>query len=516
MGGGYANLFFPIEEQYHVWIVYGKRRFEDPISGLIVYPEVLLIEASNCNQAQEGIFKYRLFERFGIQSERYDGIWDYEQYVRIAEPAYDALQALFQQDPDGLCYIVSHEFMGMPLVCKAILTGSPDVRTIFYAHEVASVRPLVEDNLGHDTMFYNVLEAATAQGMYLEDAFGSQGHYFKHALIEKARYCDNIFAVGDYVVKEMRFLGSAYDDVNIDLVYNGIPAFQLKLSEKQRSKRLLQEYANSLLDFTPDYVFTHVTRLVTSKGLWRDMRVLQHLDEMLAAENKTAILFILSTLIGPGRSGDDVWRMEAAYGWPMYHRIGYPDLEGAEIGLNSGVAAFNLNSSAIKVVFVNQFGWSRERCGKAMPEAMEFMDIRKGSDVEFGQSIYEPFGIAQVEPLCCGTICVVSNVCGCVGFVQQAANGEETPNLLIADYTELDGLPADVDAVRNIGQAERDHIEAQNSRYVAEELLKRLPRSPSQAEQLLHQGYEIGAHMSWEVVARNYFLPGLAHAARQT
>jgi hypothetical protein len=27
-----------------------------------------------------------------------------------------------------------------------------------------------------------------------------------------------------------------------------------------------------------------------------------------------------------------------------------------------------------------------------MPADMEFMDIRKGSDVEFGQSIYEPFG----------------------------------------------------------------------------------------------------------------------------
>ena len=26
---------------------------------------------------------------------------------------------------------------------------------------------------------------------------------------------------------------------------------------------------------------------------------------------------------------------------------------------------------------------------------MEYADIRRGSDVEFGQSIYEPFGIAQ-------------------------------------------------------------------------------------------------------------------------
>ena len=43
-----------------------------------------------------------------------------------------------------------------------------------------------------------------------------------------------------------------------------------------------------------------------------------------------------------------------------------------------------------------------------MPADMEFMDIRKGSDAEFGQSIYEPFGIAQVEPISFGGICVFS------------------------------------------------------------------------------------------------------------
>ena len=56
---------------------------------------------------------------------------------------------------------------------------------------------------------------------------------------------------------------------------------------------------------------------------------------------------------------------------------------------------------------------------------MEFMDIRKGSDVEFGQSIYEPFGIAQLEPLTFGAICVFSNVCGCAGFFRDVSNGQE-------------------------------------------------------------------------------------------
>ncbi|MDP7348125.1 MAG: class I SAM-dependent methyltransferase, partial [Phycisphaeraceae bacterium] len=107
-------------------------------------------------------------------------------------------------------------------------------------------------------------------------------------------------------------------------------------------------------------------------------------------------------------------------GWPAVHREGYPDLTGLEIDFYRSVVTFNAQSRAIKVVFVNQFGWSRDRCGARMPEDMEFMDIRKGSDVEFGMSVYEPFGIAQVEPLSFGAICLISNVCGCAGFVERA------------------------------------------------------------------------------------------------
>ena len=57
---------------------------------------------------------------------------------------------------------------------------------------------------------------------------------------------------------------------------------------------------------------------------------------------------------------------------------------------------------------------------------MRFLDIRMGSDAEFGQSIYEPFGIAQVEPISFGGICVFTDVSAAVsGFVKKAANGED-------------------------------------------------------------------------------------------
>src|SRR5437588_11530906 len=96
-----------------------------------------------------------------------------------------------------------------------------------------------------------------------------------------------------------------------------------------------------------------------------------------------------------------------------------------------------------------------------MPPDMEFMDIRKGSDVEFGQSIYEPFGIAQVEPISFGGICVYSNVCGCAGLVDHAAGvpagtPDATPNAIVADYTDLPDKGLRIEQLMTIRRTERD------------------------------------------------------------
>ena len=53
-----------------------------------------------------------------------------------------------------------------------------------------------------------------------------------------------------------------------------LPHWRISVDEKMRSRKKLQQYAKNLLKYEPDYVFTHVTRLVPSKGLWRDLRVL--------------------------------------------------------------------------------------------------------------------------------------------------------------------------------------------------------------------------------------------------
>ena len=513
----HAKALGEIELVYHVEIVYGQRKFVDKNKNVTTLTDVILVNVSSSNEAQTSQFKWHLYENFDIESSRYESEWEYEEYLRLAEPAYDALQVLIGGKTNTPVFVISHEFMGMPLALKTLIErnkneDATNMRTVFYAHEVATIRPIVEGHPGHDIRFYNVLEQAKVHGQSIREVFDDPFWYFKHALIDKAHLCDTVFAVGDLVVDELRFLAKPFEEFPINLVYNGIPAFEVSLQEKLTSKALLQKYAKTLLDYRPDYVFTHVTRLVKSKGLWRDLQVLMHLDDLLASNDKTAVLFILSTEIATGRPHENIHEMEESYGWPVYHKIGYPDLVGAEIELNNGVSAFNLQSKAVKVVFVNQFGWSQAACGKRMPIEMEFMDIRKGSDAEFGQSIYEPFGIAQVEPLSFGAICVVSNVCGCCGFIQRATDNRDVPNIVIADYTQLNIPPKSLDDVIHIGLAERNAIEMENSRDIAAKLLGRLPRKPRDVEDMLREGYDIASRMSWEVVVKDYFLPGLEKA----
>jgi len=149
-----------------------------------------------------------------------------------------------------------------------------------------------------------------------------------------------------------------------------------------------------------------------------------------------------------------------------------------------------------------------------MPADMEFMDIRKGSDAEFGQSIYEPFGIAQVEPISFGGICVFSECCGCAGFVHKATGGKPSPNVIIADYTDLPTKGMRPEQLLAIGQPQRDELENTVAAMVAKDLIDRLPREPKEFEQFIERGYDLAKHMSWEVVAREYVVPGIQRASR--
>jgi hypothetical protein len=502
-----------VEQTFGVGVLYGVRQF-----GAAEH-EVILVDATAPNPREVDLFKFYLWQQYGIDSARYSWNPEFNLYLAIAPPLLATLHAIGAGA--GLAphekVIIAHEWLGLPVVFAAQMTEPGSWRTIFYAHETATARRLVEEHSGHDTRFYNALFKAKEWGLSLEATFGNQDDLFKHPLIKQAARCDRIFAVGDLVVEELRFLGGSMATASIDLVYNGVQAVDASLPAKLESKRRLQAYCQAILGYTPDYVFTHVTRLVLSKALWRDIRVLEHLDPLLRSAGKRAVLFILSTSAPAGRRPEWVMAWEAQYGWPVGHRGDNGDLIDQEASFFfDGIEPFNRMARNSRIVLVNQFGWSRERCGRRMPAEMEFLDIRQGSDLEFGQSIYEPFGIAQVEPLTYGALCCVTNVCGCVGFVSHAAGGlDKASNLVLANYVSLPqgywlGSPYEALA---IDRGVRDWIEGINSQAAARTIFERLPKSDAEAQALLESGQAIAHSMTWEVVAQEYLLPGIRSAA---
>jgi hypothetical protein len=508
-----AASFRSIEEQMHVRLIYGTRSFGH------FEAEVLLVDADGIAGEVVNAYKYFLWQRWGLHCDQHQANWEFSFYLNAGEPLFAAIEAITADTPPAVDrFIIAHDWLGLPVVFSALLHKPGKYKTVFYTHEVAAARLLIEEHGGHDARFYNALRLGLAQGNPLDQVFGDQSWFYKHAMMQRAGVCDRLFAVGDLVIDELRFLGGAFREKPIDLVYNGIPARDITLEEKLRSRELMLQYAENLLGYRPDYVFTHVTRMVVSKALWRDLRVLEHLEWMLAAQGKRAVFFIVSTAVPAGRRSEDVHRWEWEYGWPVSHRTDNGDLLGAEENYFRATEVFHRGRQAIRVVFVNQFGWDRKSCGWRMPAEMSLFDLRSGTDLEFGQSIYEPFGIAQLESLGAGSLCVLSNVCGCAGFATSAhdrrGNGlaeNDDRNLIIADYVNLpedQRLRTPWDAL-GIDRTIRDSIETANSFLVAQDIVRRLPQDPEDIRRLLEGGQRVARGMGWETVVRDYFLPAL-------
>ena len=494
----------PIEWAFNVAIIYGTRKYDHALEGRSGEAEVLLIDVFRPNHDRLNAFKTRLWSTFGLDSMRYERFWDYEEYTRLAEPAFYALSALLRPE-DMPATLFSHEFMGMPAALQAILEGGNNFRTIFHAHECASARKIVEDHPGHDMMFYNVLDQAREKKLYIEDAFGPLDSLFRHALVSRTYLCDGIIAVGDRTRDELKFLSNRFDPKTVDLVYNGIPAGKVDLPTKLASRKMMIDYTKAVVGFEPDIIMTHVARPVISKGMWRDFLVCHELDAAFGKQGKKGVLYIL-TSAGGNRRPQDIDDMTKQYGWPRRHRIGYPDLVGPEEGLAFDVETFNAAHKNIQAVLVNQFGWSRQRIGSALPAKMDFADLRRSTDVEFGMATYEPFGISPLEPLCSGAICVISNACGCEGFVRHATGGKGSRNVIVWDSTKLDA-PRTIDQLKAMTRSEREGIEKKVAGELAADLIKVLPTNNEQRAKLLAEGQKLVAKMGWDQVFEDSLLP---------
>ncbi|MFA5424373.1 MAG: hypothetical protein WC374_11010 [Phycisphaerae bacterium] len=497
-----------LERILGVNIIFGIKDYADEQTGIDSSAEIILIDVTMMRAEPVIELKKKLFERFAIKSDQFEHIWEYEQYIRFAAAIIPTLSAIGVANEPGI--IIGHEWMGMPSTLAAMCDGHSDYRTIFYAHEVATVRRIVEEHPGHDVHFYNAMRDGRREGEYLADVFGSQDEYFKHPLVEASRHCDAICAVGDYTAKELRFLSQPFADTPIDVVYNGVPAYETSVEQKLLSKCRLQQYCENMLGYIPDYIFTHVTRLVRSKGLWRDLEILQEIDKQFGKSGNSGVFYILSTEVGQ-REPDSIANMESQYGWPVAHKQGWPDMSGGETEFYTFVQRFNARCRNIKAVFINQFGFEQKLCGKAMPEDISFADVRCGTDVEFGLSVYEPFGISHLEPLTHGGICVLSSVCGCAGFVERVCGLEIPSNVIIKDY--INAEPAQ-SAHEPIGRGVLQRIEQQIAQTVAEEIYGRLAKNQGDLEKLLETGYELAEKMSWQRIVENFVLPSFRKATQ--
>ena len=496
----------PIEWAFNTPIVYGTRHYAPHGTRRTGEAEVLLLDVSNSNEQRVNDVKATLWEHFDLDCARYQTLWDFEEYARLAAPAYYALMALLKE-AELPCVLFSHEFMGMPAALYAMAADPKNFRTVFHAHECSTARRLVEDHPGHDVMFYNAMREARAQGLYVEDVFGPLDHFFRHALVRRTHLCDGIIAVGDATAEELHFLDKAFDGHPIDMVYNGIPSPTITPEEKLASRAMLLDYTEAALGFRPDYLFSHVTRPVISKGLWRDLQVCHELEPILKKKKERAVLYIL-TSAGGVRGPQDVAAMEKQYGWPIDHRAGYPDLVGPEENIWRDVEKFNSHHEQVKVVLVNQFGWSRDRIGAKLDGRMDMGHFRQSVDVEFGMSTYEPFGISPLEPLHAGAVCVISKVCGCAGFVNHVTGDQPPRTVLIADYVEL---KADwkLDDLTQMTMVERDEIEDRVAGEIARDLYARLPKDDKERKALLAEGQKLARKMGWDTVVEEGMLPML-------
>lgn len=519
---GLGSMLRPIEWAFNVRIVYGRRSFRD-LAGRTGDAELLLIDVSQASRERVNAFKWLLYEKLGLDSHRYETTWDYEEWVRLAEPAYHALCALLNGDAAhrGPALLIAHEYMGLPTAFRCGLDRAR-FRTLFHAHECSTARRLVEHLPGRDLAFYPAVRAGRARRQWVGDVFGDQSDYARHALVSRSHRTDVVMAVGPATADELRFLGPEMDRADVRTVYNGVPSVALTVEAKAAARRRVDAWLLAVTGRTFDYLITHVTRPVVSKGLWRDARVGAAIEPMLARAGKTAA-YVLLTCGADTRSPDQVSTMAREYGWPLHHREGHPDLSPIEAVVHRAMDAFEHTEAherarAITPILVNQFGFDRERLGPAAPDDLSMGDLRAAADAELGLAVYEPFGIAPLEPLHAGAVCVVSRVSGCLGLAERALAAESLteescPVLLAVDFTEDAALASD-DPGRcaALTTADRERVEADVCALTARRLFERLPKSPADRARYLELGQRLARRMSWAAVVESDLLPALRAA----
>jgi len=507
--GHFTELFKPLLEKYEIEIVYGKRRLISELNPeRVASVDVLLVDITHMKKELVDLYKYFFWEKFGLPSDRYERDWDYEQYFRIALPYYELLKLLYPSAKEF--YHFSHEYMGIPSLLALELNPDFDRerhKRIFYAHEVAPVRRIVENHPGHDITFYNILFKAKEKNQALEEVFGSQMDWYRTALVKLASRFDRIFAVGDLVAEEYRFLVPAISPEKVKVIYNGLPVDHLTWEEIENSRRKFQNCLSLKGCERVDVLFSHVCRLVKSKGIWRDFIVLSILDRYFEKTGLKGVYILLATQIPQGRPAELIDKLVKEYGWPFNHRPGWPDLVGDEIAIYQEVERFNQKAKNIKAIFINQFGLSKRKCGIDFPEDITTRDLKIASDLEFGLSIYEPFGISHIEVLPSGGLSLLSTSCGVYYLLEKTFKEEPKPFVSI-DFIEIaKDLPEE--NLLTLTKEKREAFEELAIAKASNLLFQRLPKNSEERKRNFESIRPFLKELDWEAIVKKYFLPSL-------
>ncbi|MFO1430071.1 MAG: hypothetical protein U1F76_08030 [Candidatus Competibacteraceae bacterium] len=510
----YSKQLQSIETVYGVSILYGKHYFSKEANNNEI--EVLLIDLNHLwdyirekDTQRWRTFIEKLGNGFGIDEELKPYLngytdYDFEYGMLFAGPAFEVLSILLANTKNQ-CFLIAHNILGLPFLYKTILEKNKNFHTIFYASECSSARFCIEAKNGSDSKFYNLLKRYDPRRKCLEDIFKDIPVRGKYQLLKEAYRCEKVIAVGDNILNELRFLGKSFSNKLIDLCYHGIPYHPITLLEKVKCRKLFQDYSERIIGYRPDVIMTHIARPIRCKALWRDINVCHFLDPLLSKQGMRGVLYLICSTHGL-RLPHDIQRMERDYGWPRHHRQGYPDLQGNESSLNQMVNKFNIQHENLQIVLINSFDWP---AGSTLASTgVTRLDIRKATDVEFGQSMYEAFGISQLEPLCFGAICVVSRVSGAANAIKRITQGQYISNILVADYLK----PAEnfsTEELLTLDDVRQKAIEIQVASQIAEELQQRIPKTDLDRLTLIESGQQLSQKMSWDYTIKDQLLPVL-------
>ncbi|NUP99107.1 MAG: hypothetical protein HUU35_04530 [Armatimonadetes bacterium] len=454
------------------------------------------------------------------------------QYHTFAAPAlWAATRRLLREwAPAGEGYdaeqvtLFAHDWIGVPLFWAARVAGDRLGRSVYFAHECRIFRLLAEGALqdraallgavchpeGHDCSLYPHLAQALDRGWDLATMYpGSLGFsdLIHHAINREADRFDRIVAVGPLVRDETAVALRPPEPPEIALCPNGIPAPRVTAEQAWEAHERLAEVAERALGFRPEVIVTGMMRCELSKAPWRNVGFLRRLAE-LVPERKIAFFWLSAPRPRPTRA--QVRRWAANYQWPLDHRGGEGgDLRSDETPLWQAIRELNRDfRGQAGLLYINQFGWSQELLGALEIGEATFGDLRVGSDLELGLSIYEPFGIAPLEPFAAGTTCLLSDACGCARHL--AALGLD--DLVVTGWFTDHDLPSrDVDrtALHRLEQEVYDGLVEEVSQRLAldqpldeSDWLTRRQAQIARAQEALPQ-------LSWANALAQYLLPAV-------